>query len=638
MERRSQGRNAARAVVLLGSLASLAGCEAVSPTVQQAGLAAAERAYARFEVEAATEGFREVYEESGATAPDRAEAARRLAAIRRLFHEDLAGARDWTDRAEVIGDRPFETTAERVRQHLSGADWAAAATSARVLLQQAETSLEAGRAAGMLVRAVWRHLYSAAESGEPPADDLIDAGRDAMRRFLRMEWGRLDLARAGVGLALAADDGTTAFVAWTSYFHWDGPDDRRHITNTGQRIEALLAEWKGPAAAAQERRALVRALVDSRMFRAAAWLALDPRVPPERRIDTDPVVLALIGYARFQDQVEASAARHYRLRAFGEPFSSELNRGFDAAATDLWPLLRTDGATYRRSEFVDELARRYGAQVHFRGPGGRNLNYGHWVVDRTLDVEQYGRSASFRFVRLDFMVSNGFNTWFWDGGSSTGGWAQDGTIVQIRPVYARGPIDAWRAVTDEVERRRTDDRIDRLAPMDRQAAAAQPAGYFEGLWLRLRRQGREQVLQDLASRGLESSDLRRAFIRELSERTFASSIVAHEGRHAIDRLTQPIVTMMRPAANKEYRAKLSEVAFAPSPRIALVGGIVSENIGADTAHGQANARIMRHIIEWMGEHADAIPGLDRSSPLLLQLDLLSDDQLRAAFRAMDPWG
>ena len=94
---------------------------------------------------------------------------------------------------------------------------------------------------------------------------------------------------------------------------------------------------------------------------------------------------------------------------------------------------------------------------------------------------------------------------------------------------------------------------------------------------------------------------------------------------------------LRRDADREYRAKLSEVAFAPSPRLALIGGILSPNIGDETSHGQANLRVVRDLVTWMGDHASEIDGLDRSQPLLPQLDLLTDEQIRDAFRSLDPW-
>ena len=59
--------------------------------------------------------------------------------------------------------------------------------------------------------------------------------------------------------------------------------------------------------------------------------------------------------------------------------------------------------------------------------------------------------------------------------------------------------------------------------------------------------------------------------------------------------------------------------------------------GGDSSHGQANERIMNGLVKWMRQHEDEIVNLDRTRPYLPQLDLLTDEQLRAAFRAMDPW-
>ena len=110
-----------------------------------------------------------------------------------------------------------------------------------------------------------------------------------------------------------------------------------------------------------------------------------------------------------------------------------------------------------------------------------------------------------------------------------------------------------------------------------------------------------------------------------------SSIVAHEGRHAIDRrLRVDLDTWER-----EFRAKLSQVAFAPLPFLAL-RAIVNPNIGDDTPHGRANAKIMEGLVDWMRDHADEIQTLDSNLPLLPQLDKLTDDRLRSAFASMDP--
>ena len=109
-----------------------------------------------------------------------------------------------------------------------------------------------------------------------------------------------------------------------------------------------------------------------------------------------------------------------------------------------------------------------------------------------------------------------------------------------------------------------------------------------------------------------------------------SSVFAHEGRHAIDKRAGQFSSR-----SLEFTAKLSEVAFAPQPRLAL-GAIVNANIGDDTPHGRANLKSMKGLVAWMEQHKTEIAGLDLKRPLLPQFDRLTDEQIRQAFRSMDP--
>jgi hypothetical protein len=90
------------------------------------------------------------------------------------------------------------------------------------------------------------------------------------------------------------------------------------------------------------------------------------------------------------------------------------------------------------------------------------------------------------------------------------------------------------------------------------------------------------------------------------------------------------------ASQPEFQAKLSEIAFAPDPKLAMTSGIIANNIGSDSPHGVANSRIMKGIVEWMKAHQAEIAGLDPRRPLLPQLDRLTDAQLITIARGMDP--
>ncbi len=111
----------------------------------------------------------------------------------------------------------------------------------------------------------------------------------------------------------------------------------------------------------------------------------------------------------------------------------------------------------------------------------------------------------------------------------------------------------------------------------------------------MKRGAENRILEDLRARGLSGLALRDAFILGLGWRVIESSIFAHEGRHAIDAEGSPKWWrwLLNPGWKSEYQAKLSEVAFPPDPRLALTGGIIVNNIGTESPHGEANTRIMR---------------------------------------------
>ena len=101
---------------------------------------------------------------------------------------------------------------------------------------------------------------------------------------------------------------------------------------------------------------------------------------------------------------------------------------------------------------------------------------------------------------------------------------------------------------------------------------------------------------------------------------------AHEGRHAIDDGAYDY-------EEKEFRARLSEVAFAPAPGLCL-GSSFAPDTGEE--HARANRRIMQGLLVWMNANRREIPGLDLDKPLLPQFHLLSDDQIRRAYASLDP--
>jgi hypothetical protein len=297
---------------------------------------------------------------------------------------------------------------------------------------------------------------------------------------------------------------------------------------------------------------------------------------------------------------------------------------------------RLTAAAGGRGEAAAVLRAAYGLYGTSGDTGGfPSVHLGHVVQRERQAVEQYGHRAAIEFIAIDNMVANGFQSWLWDGEAQTGGWTSEGpAIVQVRSAYTPGPIAGWRIAREGPDRQRLLDRQAERAAQDLAAASTGRPAALPGMGDRLNLQAAAQVLARAEAAAGGGGALKRAFLDEYWRASVQHSITIHEGRHAIDRTL--IVGVARMVDDGlEYRAKLSELALADYPRLALYN-IVTASVADGTAHGDANARIMREYAAWIDVHRREVPGFDPGQPAMVQLDRLTDDQLRAIARRLDP--
>jgi hypothetical protein len=366
----------------------------------------------------------------------------------------------------------------------------------------------------------------------------------AMLRALLAEQGPyLAPSRALVRVALRAGDGAAALEGVNGYYRGTAHPE----------LARILPSWRGTAG---ERPAIARALAAVLMFEEAALVEPDGEIAR---------------YAAMLRRIEHGANEHYRRIALGDD---------DPDAMD-------DLLERELKQSKEELARLYGTYV-ITGQTGlhHDMHFAHVLVDRTMKIEQYGQTATVRFVALDGVVTNGYSQWLSDAASGDGGWGTGEEVFQVRPRYADGPLRYWNEPPEE----------DTLAD-------------------RLHRQYLDRVRAETKTR--------EEFIARVERDTFTYSIVLHEGRHAIDALSGKSYDTWE----LEYRAKLSEIALAPSPRQAL-GSVLGSEIGGDSPHGKANEKLVEELVAWMKRHG--------RGAALEDVVKLTDEEIAEAVRSLDP--
>jgi hypothetical protein len=451
----------------------------------------------------------------------------------------------------------------------------------------------------------------------------------ALRQMVRANPGQTRLAKTLVNASVLTGSGDALLDGWHSYFLIGTGDTARGVLlNARHALDAILP---GRNLTSVDQRALRDALAGSRFFDAAAVVAMmshDTATSARSRAEE------LVQYARFLNGVERATNDYYRQVALGRTDTTEWHRQYTRLSTALWPHLVWPGVSpkFDTRRLASELDARFGTYVNFGKTSGYNdLHMGHRVVDERRRVTQYGHSADLRFVALDAMTSDGFQTWLWDGRAGHGGWATKEMIVQVRPNYADATLDAWSVIADPVRRALRDRELAADSISDLERARSTPVAYFPSVPVRMRRDAENVLVDSLVSAGLSGSQLEGAFERLYGDAVQEASIFVHEGRHAIDkRIGTPKLSQ-----DLEYNAKLSELAFAPRPKLSITG-IMLGNLGDETPHGKANERLARGLLSWMEAHRAEIRGLDPDAPLLPQLPLLTDAQLRATAASLDP--
>lgn len=584
-----------------------------------------EAALQRHEIPVAIAEFRLAAADSNAQR--RAAAERMLAIVSWRFQRDFGAARQHLARALAAGSDSAATLTEAAR--LATAE--GHAREGRDLAERARAAATSDDARQLAIREL------AAATIEPELAALLDHASvsrnerpDSAALVRTIELLRSIVASPPVRTgdayqlllaALLAGDGPAALEGWRAYFALSlNGGTYEGASGTDRALAQILPHWAGPASLRQAGRARIADLLArSRLYEAAALLS--------------PARSDLRAYAAYCRKLASDVEEYYRRTLMGERRNDELLRAYYRNSRDLWSQFSWPGAAppFYPAAVAPELSRRFKAIVHFGVTGGFfDLHFAHVLAETTIVVTQYGHAARVRSLMLDGVVSNGLQSWAWDQAGAHGGWQLGDTVLQIRPVFVNHTIGLWIG-TDSASRTREAARIAVDSASDWTLAAADSAGYLPGVEARFRRDSRNALIDSLRGAGVPENALANAFVSTAARLTRASAIFAHEGRHALDdRLTPG-----RSPEEREYRAKLSEIAFATHPKL-QIASIIRPNIGDATPHGRANRRVMLGLLAWMRGHMAEIYRLDASRALLPQLPLLSEDQLRAAFRSMDP--
>ncbi|WP_262690105.1 hypothetical protein [Kordiimonas aestuarii] len=620
------------------TLLVLLGMMAVPPLAQRAAAASVEAARAAFmqlDVVAARAAMEQIVADGGTRLPDRAAAATFLADIALHIDKDPAAAQGWIEKAATYGAAKADVGTLQARRLILSGEPRKAVPLALAATENAVDEKTKHRTTLLYAESMIK-AYDAPTARLARRALAINA--QLLREHLEENPRSQETATMLLDFSVRLGDGDIILYAIRSLVPGveDGTGD---VPAAYAALAADISGWLGSTIETDRRRRIVLALARLRLARAGAYIA---RVHPGRgkkAFLAEPDVSRVLAYADFLDGLEDVLTAAYRARARGVVAPS-IAVGFDrlgAAFVATVPAAAKSG-TYDRATFADYLRREFGTRLHWT-KDNRDLLLGHVVGREENEVSAYGITAAVETEHVSFMVAKGYEAFvLGDAIGASQGWADGDTVIKTAGT-SEGSYTGealWQrcgAPVDEVKRAY---ELRDMSQGDVALAEANPITFLPALRARLEWQACRGLMHMLRQSGLEGDQLERSFIGEADYAITQGNIEGYQTRRAVDQARLGDAWNQRPAAEHEFHALLAQVITSPRPRFALAESIVVPGLGGETAAGQARGRLLKGLTDWMRAHAAQVVALDTARPLLVQLDHLSDRQIHAACREMDP--
>ncbi len=597
---------------------------------QEGTIASADAAYDHFNLKASYAILESILTGDTVQSELKCKVLRRLAHQDWKYYQNYALAKERVLKAVAIGSGKYKTwmlisRIERESQHSD-----AALFSALKAREFAQSEDEVNKANTEYAKGVYSASIHQLTKGKDIDTSLLTKTTVLLSKVLETDAGLPTPSKLLLGLALLNNDGANVLKGWQSYFQIQNIQQvTPYLKASAKKLNQVCKHWSGNTLSISNQELLIDALSSSRFYELIpAYVLKNCNGNCYTPKSTDAIT-----YANYLKEVKKGTNEYYRMIAIGQENETTYIEWLNTKRTALWNKLSfTTSHEYNEGVFLDETKDHFGARGFTGGTGnysGYVLALGHIVNQEKAKVEQYGYQPEFTYTQIDMMVSNGFSSWFWEH-KAIGGWATDNEIIRVREVYMNGPIDAWKMVTDSVERRKTQMTIHRFL----KDPSENPLEMAKGLAAKLKFDAINDLYKDLAAKGLSGEVLKLAFLSKYEQYRTEASMLAHEGRHSIDQKYMPEAFKNWSNEIREFRGKLSQIIFAPEPRLELPGMVTS--ITGDFGHIKANKRIVDVAIKWIQQNKEHIAGYsDHRSPLS-QLYLLSNLQIKECFKQADP--
>jgi hypothetical protein len=611
------------------------GCLVTSAAKADARYDAGRAAFSRFDVAEATATLTALATDGSAKLAARAEAAAFLADIALRIDRDAVAAKRWVEAAKNYGIGPAE----------------AAALEARLLILEGEPRKAVPVALAAVEKATddrAKHrntlLYTDAmiKAYDSPTAKLarraLAINAQMLRAHLDAHPGSAETAMMLLDFSVRLGDGDTILHAIRALVpgveKGEGP-----VSDAYKALSVEISGWLGSTVDTDRRRRIVLALAKLHLASAASYIAKEHPSRGRKAFLAEPDVARVVAYADFLEGLKAELEAAYRVRVRGGEGDSVAARFDKLAAAFIAKVPEaTAGKAYEREAFTAYLAQGFGARLHWT-EDGRDLMLGHVIGREENEVSGFGVTTSVETEHIGFMTAKGYDAYILgDAAGAPAGWSDGETVVRAAGTgeAAYNGAALWGRCGGKVDAPKRAREIRDMAAGDAALVTGGGIAFLPGLRARLEWQACRSLMHMLKRSGIDEDRIEGGFIGEVDFALSEGNVAGYQARLALDRARLGDAWAERGEEEHEFHARLAQVLTSPRPRLALAESIITPGLAGEGAQARARARVVKGLLDWMKKHAGEVMAYDAGLPAMVQLDHLSDDQIRKALTTLDP--
>lgn len=467
----------------------------------------------------------------------------------------------------------------------------------------------------------------------------IGIASDYLKDILTLQPGNQEASDLLIGISILNADGKNLFYAWKSYYFITDETKINSVLSPAFKTFFLLGQiWNNNKLNFSQLESLSKALAISKFYNYANFVVEFLMRDYKNKFKNNKEIQDIIHFNNFIEDIDKVNKLFYPKIATGlTDYENNYDTAIAKVCKKLWLYLNPgkNSKSFNIDTFLEAIKNRFGAEGYIGTTVGYySLLLGLIIENDIKSIEQYGYKASFSSIILDRLISQDFTTWY--GATNVGGWGTDSSMIQIRGAYLSAPFNRLLWVTDSTEKEKITERINSLKTIDFEKCKSDPYAEPSFISLQLSYNASQEIYASLKEKYKSKTELSLAFISECIRLNIESAVFGHEGRHAIDQFFFKSEFDSISNVERELRAKYSEVYFSTNPKLALTGSILGGNLDTTTFHGAANLIFRKNIYDWMNQHQEEIRNFDKNVPVLMQIDLLTNDQIRYICSSNDP--